>query len=273
MGRDSRRNSETANDGAMAVITVTTRSAEHAYRAARCALPSIHPDCNNRSIIDAVLPEHVRSYDTFGDDGLKGLYPQEAQHILRAISSRQVEFATGRRCARTALSKLGVPPGPLLSGHRGAPTWPTGVVGSITHCTGYRAAAVASTTNVLALGIDAERAEPLPNRDALKLFATPSEMVRMPALQATCPHVYWDRLLFSAKESLFKAWYPVTGRELSFNEVDVEFDATDGTFAASVLVAGPADLASLTGQWAVLNGIDVTAIVISAVGRAVSPFD
>ncbi|WP_442812969.1 hypothetical protein OG930_28490 [Streptomyces sp. NBC_01799] len=44
-----------------------------------------------------------------------------------------------------------IPPSPF-----GAPVRPPGVVGSITHCTGYRAAAVALRARVLSVGIDAE---------------------------------------------------------------------------------------------------------------------
>lgn len=80
---------------------------------------------------------------------------------------RQREFATARSCARTALARLGVPPVPVLASPRGAPRWPAGVVGSITHCDGYRAAAVAYTRDVVSLGIDAEPDEPLPNDGTL----------------------------------------------------------------------------------------------------------
>ena len=39
--------------------------------------------------------------------------------------------------------RLGLPPTAITRSDRGAPQWPPRVVGSITHCEGYRAAAVA----------------------------------------------------------------------------------------------------------------------------------
>ncbi|MEU2758298.1 MULTISPECIES: 4'-phosphopantetheinyl transferase family protein [Streptomyces] len=65
---------------------------------------------------------------------LADLYPQEARIVERAVALRKREFATTRRCAREALARLGLPPVPILSDRHGAPRWPEGVLGSLTHC-------------------------------------------------------------------------------------------------------------------------------------------
>ena len=75
---------------------------------------------------------------------------------------RRAEFTAGRACARTALARLGLPAAPVLAGRAGEPRWPAGVTGSITHCAGYRACAVARTADLAALGIDAEPNAGLP---------------------------------------------------------------------------------------------------------------
>ena len=62
-----------------------------------------------------------------------------------------------------ASARLGVPPAPILPGERGAPQWPAGYAGSITHCAGYRAAAVARTREMLTIGVDAEPHDVLPD--------------------------------------------------------------------------------------------------------------
>ena len=67
-----------------------------------------------------------------------------------------------RTCARIALGRLGLPPAPLLSGPKREPLWPDGVVGSITHCDGYRAVAVARADQLASIGIDAEPHAELP---------------------------------------------------------------------------------------------------------------
>nr|WP_245651785.1 hypothetical protein [Streptosporangium amethystogenes] len=106
------------------------------------------------------------------------------------------EFTTARWCARDALGHLGYPPMPVLPGAKGAPVWPPGVVGSITHCAGYRAAAVARSGDVATLGIDAEPNKPLPS-GILEVITVDEELRRVTDLLRRDPSVRWDRLLFS----------------------------------------------------------------------------
>jgi 4'-phosphopantetheinyl transferase EntD len=114
-------------------------------------------------VIEEILPSSVAAVEAFGDLPGAELFPEEHAVIGRAIEKRRREFATGRACARAALARLGQPPVAILPGDRGSPGWPPGIVGSITHCTGYRAAAVGPAADVLAIGLDAEPDEPLPD--------------------------------------------------------------------------------------------------------------
>jgi 4'-phosphopantetheinyl transferase EntD len=216
-------------------------------------------------VIADILPPAVAAAEAFGDLPGVELYPGEEAVIAHAVDKRRREFATGRACARTALARLGVPGAPILPGSRGAPQWPPGVVGSITHCAGYRACAVALDRDVVAIGVDAE-----PNRElrdgVLKAVAGEAEEARILALQAAMPGVSWDRMLFSAKESVYKAWFPLTGRRLGFRDARVDFDPVRATFSARLLVAGPVvngeTLAGLDGRWVAGNGLLATAIVV-----------
>ena len=94
--------------------------------------------------------------------------------------------------------------------------WPPGIVGSITHCRGYVAAAVASSDHLSALGIDAEGRGAV-DRDLESFVCTPVEAERHRA----CAHASWRTLLFSAKESVFKALYPLRHLELEFPDLEV----------------------------------------------------
>src|SRR5438874_13378259 len=94
-------------------------------------------------MIGEILPDWVAVGEAFGDLPDAPLLGPEAAAVASAVPSRQREFATGRACARQALAALGVAPVPLDRGAGGAPAWPAGGVGSITHCAGYRGAAVA----------------------------------------------------------------------------------------------------------------------------------
>ena len=209
-------------------------------------------------MIGALLPPEVRTAAVYGDVAGPPPYPEEAALVARAVGSRQAEFASTRRCAHEALRGLGEPPAPLLAGPRGDPRWAPGLVGSLTHCDGYRAAAVARSTDVAALGIDAEPDGALPD-GVLGLVSLPRERSALPALSdATGLHA--DRLLFSAKESVFKAWYPVVRRELGFCEVRLSFEAT-GCFAAELLADGWPFPGPLRGRWLARRGLLVTVVL------------
>jgi len=219
-------------------------------------------------MIERILSPPVFAAESFRDDTGAVLFPEEQAVIGNAVESRRREFATGRMCARTALARLGQPAVAVLRGPGGAPQWPAGIVGSITHCDGYRAAAVASTRHVVSLGVDAEPDEPLPDHGMLNLIALEQECVRLRELAAGTPGTCWDRLLFTAKESVYKTWFPLAGRWLGFESADVVIDAHAGTFTARLLVHGPlvngSPLTSLHGRWLACRGLLITAIVVPA---------
>ncbi len=218
-------------------------------------------------MIADILPAAVASAEAFGDTPDATLFPEEEALISRSRDRRRREFTAARACARAALAKIGFAPAPILPGDCGAPLWPPGVAGSITHCRGYRAAAVARTEDVRALGIDAEPDDPVPDR-VLGAIASPGEQAGLRALAAGEPGVCWDRLLFSAKEAVYKAWSPLTGRWLGFADASVSIDPGDATFTARLHVSGPeldgAPLGTMGGRWIARDGLIVTAVVLEA---------
>ena len=216
-------------------------------------------------MIEEILPVRVASAESFNDPPYVPLFPEEQALIGAAAEKRRREFATGRSCARRALAALGLPPAPILRGDRGAPGWPPGIVGSITHCAGYRAAAAARSQDALAVGLDAEPDLPLPDR-VLDAVSLPAERAMLHDLAAAAPGTSWDRLLFSAKESVYKAWFPLTGRWLGFPDAEVTVSPADGTFAARLLVTGatvggcPVD--GFAGRWLARDGLLLTAVTV-----------
>jgi 4'-phosphopantetheinyl transferase EntD len=168
-------------------------------------------------VIEGILPACVVAVEARHDPTDVTLFPQEQIVIERAVEKRRLEFATARACAREALERLGISPVPIPTGERGEPRWPAGIVGSITHCDGYRACAAGSARDLLSVGIDAEPNMPLPD-GLLTDIARPEELPWLGQFQLDCPDVRWDRLLFSAKESVYKAWYPLAKSWLGFED-------------------------------------------------------
>ena len=228
--------------------------------------PSVR--CNNLyAMLEQILPPPVAAVEAFGDDHAAVLLPEEEAVVAGAVPGRRAEFATARACARAALARLDEPSAPIPSGFRGAPRWPEGLVGSITHCDGYRAAAVARLHDVVALGLDAEPDEELP-AGVLDVIALEGERAHLAELFAAEPAIRWDRLLFSAKESVYKAWFPLTRRWLDFKSAQITIDPLHGRFTARLLVPGPVvartPLTLLHGRWLADRGMVVTAIVVPA---------
>ncbi|WP_442811678.1 4'-phosphopantetheinyl transferase family protein [Streptomyces sp. NBC_01288] len=121
-----------------------------------------------------------------------------------AVPGRRREFAAVRACARRALASLSAPSAAILPDERGAPVWPYGFTDSLTHCAGYRTAAVAGVTDLMSMGIDAEPHAPLP-QGVLPHIASHTERRHFATLSSISTHCHWGRLLFCAKESLYKA--------------------------------------------------------------------
>jgi 4'-phosphopantetheinyl transferase EntD len=63
-----------------------------------------------------------------------------------------------------------------------------------------------------------------------------------------------DRLLFSAKEAVYKAWLPLVGEWLDHQEAEVVIDSYGRTFAAPLardgLIVDGRQVRRLHGRWA-----------------------
>ncbi|MEU9294612.1 4'-phosphopantetheinyl transferase superfamily protein [Streptomyces sp. NPDC048266] len=218
-------------------------------------------------MLESLLPAGTACAEAFDDLEPAPLFPEEEALVAAAREGRRREFGTARLCARRALTSLGLPAGPLLRGRRREPLWPPGAVGSITHCAGYRAAAVARDRDVLALGIDAEPNGPL-RPDVLPVVAFGGERAWLRAYADRYPGICWDRLLFSAKESVYKTWYPLMGRWLGFDDVEVTMEAPRGAgggFRARIArsTAGSALPGELHGRWASRDDLLVSAVAVT----------
>jgi enterobactin synthetase component D / holo-[acyl-carrier protein] synthase len=205
--------------------------------------------------------------ERFGEPPGGVLFPEEEQIIAHAVEVRRREYATVRSCARACLERLGYPRVPILPGVGGAPRWPVGVQGSMTHCVGYAAAAVGPLSRFLAIGIDAEPDAPLPD-GVLDVVATPAEYDRLAGIQPGLDGPNWDRLLFSAKEAVYKAWFPLVGEWLDHQQAEILFDTQEQTFTALLsrdgLIVDGRQVRRLHGRWIRDRGILLTAIVLGS---------
>jgi 4'-phosphopantetheinyl transferase EntD len=218
------------------------------------------------TLLSGVLNPRVVSAELYADPDDIAPLPEEEPLIARSVAKRRNEFVTVRYCARQALGELGVGPVPILKGDKGEPCWPEGVVGSLTHCEGFRGAVVGWSSDVRSVGIDAEPHDVLP-KGVLDAISLPEERAQLGALPGD---LHWDRILFCAKEATYKTWFPLTHRWLGFEDARISFEVdgsgTAGTFVSRVLIDPAAEhgppLEVLRGRWSVRDGLALTAIVL-----------
>jgi len=209
-------------------------------------LPSLASLCDATALVSArnpaVLPASASQFSWILEPAAPGgaVEPWEAielpASLCHAVAKRQVEFRAGRFCAFQALHALDprrvVTTLPRTSS--GAPLWPEGITGSITHTTDFASAAVARTSEVAALGIDTERIIPADRaRDVSPAIAWPYELAH--ARAAGFDRLEALTLVFSAKEAIFKCLHDSVGF-FDFHDVRiVGVDARARTFTARIV--------------------------------------
>jgi 4'-phosphopantetheinyl transferase EntD len=214
-----------------------------------------------RPIFQRLLGANVETQEVDPHSVGAGLVKTELEAIDGASQTRIEQYTAGRVCSRAALGRLGVAATtPILRGEDRAPIWPPGFVGSISHTDTWCAAAVARADEVRALGIDLEPATPL-KESLWRRVCTPNERDWLHGLST--PGLS-GKILFSAKEAVYKCQYPLTAKFLGFHAVEVEIG--DGTFRAVFQQeAGefqPGDV--MSGRYLVEEGLVATACELPA---------
>lgn len=151
-----------------------------------------------------------------------------------AVDQRRAEFLAGRRCAQSALDTLGCERQPVHVGLDGAPVWPDGYHGSISHCAKWACAAVARGSGP-GLGVDCESIMGVETwEDVVGVVADPAELASSLGT-FDCPLVALT-VIFSAKESAYKALSPEYRPGCEFLSFRVTFtDRTAGFLAVTDL--------------------------------------
>lgn len=152
-------------------------------------------------------------------------HPQEMKYVQQAVERRKREFHAARACARLAMELLGELPVAIPAAPDRSPVWPAHLIGSISHCATFCLAAVARKGERHgAIGVDVEPAEDLPS-ELLDAICSPGEKA---ALDDKLPEerLLLARILFSAKEAVYKCQYPLTGTILDFQDLEVTFAET-----------------------------------------------
>jgi len=142
--------------------------------------------------------------------------------LLYAVKKRQIEYLCGRFCARLCFEAMGLRPAPPVTFNEDrSPGWPKGYIGSITHTQGWASAVVAQQTQVRGVGVDIENkivdASPQMTKH---ICCEPRELTDVEQALGLERSLALT-LIFSAKESLYKAVYPWLQRYYGFHAARV----------------------------------------------------
>ena len=161
------------------------------------------------------------------------------------------------------MAALGLQPSPILSREDRAPIWPTGVVGSISHCQAYCCAVVGRADGRAAVGLDAELLQPL-ELDLQQQILVEEERRGLERLRDGIP---WACVVFSIKEAIYKAWHPLMRRWLGFHDAFVQVDPPTSRFEADLIGDGiPASLRRMEGRFVIDGPLVIAALALPVRG-------
>lgn len=139
--------------------------------------------------------------------------------IAKAKPNRAAEYLAGRYCAQQALAQLRPNQAQITAHADRSPIWPLNICGAITHHDGFSAALVGTTIEQQAIGIDGERvfdSRNKPRLEAKLLTAAERALVNRQAGN----RAQLVSSIFSAKESIFKALYPLRKEYIHFHDYE-----------------------------------------------------
>jgi len=156
------------------------------------------------ALLARILAPHLSGAE-MEDSGQPVFLPAAEDTLVeKAAPKRRREFALGRACARAALRGLGHGDAVVGKNANGAPVWPHGIIGSITHTAGYAAALVGEARHFSGIGLDAERVGGV-TQDLWPRLFTARERDHLMSLDDVDQPIV-ATLIFSAKEACYKAW-------------------------------------------------------------------
>lgn len=215
----------------------------------------------DHSPLSRILPTEIEVFDDSVPTENSNLFPDEYNLTNKMCEKRRREFITGRTGARTIIERMGLEPVPILMDNRGAPQWPPNVVGSISHTSTRCIAACGYEKDFASIGVDIEDNLPI-TEGTLRLVASDIEIEMLDGIVSD---IALGTLLFSIKESVYKAQYGLTKTWLDFPDVSIHLEPDMGIFHAQIkkdVSFSPAAYDALKGYFCLEKSFIFTAIAL-----------
>jgi 4'-phosphopantetheinyl transferase EntD len=143
-------------------------------------------------------------------------YPEE---IRRAVIKRRSEYLAGRFCCQDVLKKLGANSTSVSTGKGRLPLWPLGYIGSLSHSGNRAIAVIGECDKVNFIGVDIEKYVTGILFEIVNEVISSEESNYLKSLPLN--YELGLLLIFSAKESLFKALYSKVGFYFDFHSASI----------------------------------------------------
>ena len=191
----------------------------------------------------------------------------EEQLVERAVDKRKREFRAGRHAAHFLFDQVGIDHPALLKGAQREPGWPTGWVGSISHTQGICIVILGSQLDFQSVGLDVELATPL-NPELREMICRPEELRALNEIRKTTgTNLPLEKLVFSAKESIHKTYFPLNQHTLDFLDARIELDWEQQRFTGSIVNPEPNPrhrISTLAGHFLFYRDWVLTCITLQA---------
>lgn len=164
--------------------------------------------------------------------------------LRQAVKKRRAEYLASRWLAREVMGRFGIPDFLLQNHSDRSPIWPTDMRASLSHTDG--AVALAVTQQPLCIGVDIESVMSQRTADeTASMLMSADEQARLRALPL--PFSQAATLLFSLKESLYKALWPQLHQPMDFLQASLlEADLAAGKAVLALTHSFSAEFAAGT---------------------------
>lgn len=143
------------------------------------------------------------------------------ENLNASVSKRKAEFLAGRFCAIKSLAAFGIKNDTQIDvGEKRCPVWPKGVGGSISHSSRNAIAATFKSSKLSSIGIDIEKLITNEVRNKIQnkiLYYNEPDILNINVGKE--PLLF--TLIFSLKESFFKAAFPLVQEYFDFDAIEV----------------------------------------------------
>ena len=220
---------------------------------------------NNWSSLFSLSSFYCLKKDDFQDADLSALMASFDYPVIESYHpKRKNEFLLGRACASKAHElQVGAPLLILAVAEDRSPVWPSEIIGSITHCESWVGAAVSEKKTLLGVGIDFEKMGRA-KMEIGRYIKTPQDLSDHPMLS----NEELITVIFSIKESLYKALYPTVKVFFGFDSAAVkEVDVKNGTFKIELLKKispdfGPSTRYIFEGKLMICDGVCLSVLEV-----------